>query len=107
MEPRIKVAQNRPLSMAIQCHHCTDPACVNACLAGAMYKDEVTGYVVHDRVKCTGCLTCLATCPFRAVVYKGDVSSKPWKCDFCSGLDVPACVVNCPNEALVLEEVES
>ena len=26
------------------------------------------------------------------------------KCDLCQGLDVPACVANCPNEALTLEE---
>ena len=28
------------------------------------------------------------------------------KCDFCPDLEVPACVANCPNEALVLEEAE-
>ena len=24
------------------------------------------------------------------------------KCDLCPGCDIPACVANCPNEALVL-----
>ena len=28
------------------------------------------------------------------------------KCDLCPNLEVPACVANCPNEALVCEEVE-
>jgi anaerobic carbon-monoxide dehydrogenase iron sulfur subunit len=26
------------------------------------------------------------------------------KCDLCQGVDTPACVANCPNEALVFEE---
>jgi len=26
------------------------------------------------------------------------------KCDLCPGLEVPACVANCPNEALVVME---
>jgi carbon-monoxide dehydrogenase iron sulfur subunit len=26
------------------------------------------------------------------------------KCDLCPGLEVPACVANCPNEALVFVE---
>ena len=103
-QPRIKLSQNRPLSVAVQCHHCSDPPCVNACLTGAMYKDQATGYVKHDRDRCTGCLTCVMVCPFGAIVFEPSRSSIPWKCDLCPDLDVPACVANCPNEALVLEE---
>lgn len=28
------------------------------------------------------------------------------KCDLCFGQDMPACVVNCPNEALVLVDAK-
>jgi len=44
-------------------------------------------------------------CPYGAV--KPDSSGKIIaKCDLCPNLDVPACVANCPNDALVCEEVE-
>ena len=32
---------------------------------------------------------------------------KAVKCDLCPEADIPACVANCPNEALVYEEVEA
>jgi len=70
-----------------------------------MRKDEETGLVTHDGEKCMGCWTCMMVCPYGAV--KMDVSGKVIvKCDLCSGLDVPACVANCPNGALVCNEVK-
>jgi len=43
-------------------------------------------------------------CPYGAI--KMDLERKvAVKCDLCAGLDVPACVANCPNEALVYKEV--
>jgi len=102
--PRIRVAQTKQFSIPVQCHHCSEPPCVNACPTGAMYKDETTGYVNQDCTKCTGCLTCIMVCPFGAIVFDPDISRIPRKCDLCPNLDIPACVANCPNEALVLEE---
>jgi carbon-monoxide dehydrogenase iron sulfur subunit len=43
-------------------------------------------------------------CPFGALTVS-DEQKTPLKCDFCPELDMPACVANCPNEALTLEEV--
>jgi carbon-monoxide dehydrogenase iron sulfur subunit len=44
-------------------------------------------------------------CPYGAV--KPDASRKiVAKCDFCEHRETPACVENCPNEALYVEEVE-
>lgn len=103
--PRIKVSQDKPQSMAVQCHNCKDPACVNACLTGAMHIDEATGKVLHDEEKCISCWTCVMVCPFGAVVVEPGISKTPLKCDLCPNLKIPACVANCPNEALVLEEV--
>ncbi|MEJ5328448.1 MAG: 4Fe-4S dicluster domain-containing protein [Candidatus Bathyarchaeia archaeon] len=101
---RVRLEVNKPVSFAVQCRHCEDAPCVIACLSGAMQKDESTGLVVHDAEKCMGCWTCIMVCPYSAI--KMDVSGKVVsKCDFCSGLDVPACVANCPNCALVLKEV--
>ena len=103
--PRIKVNQDKSIALALQCHNCKDPPCVEACLTGAMHIDEVTGNVLHDEIKCIGCLTCVMVCPFGAIITDFNVSKTPLKCDLCSNLKTPACVANCPNEALVLEEV--
>jgi len=101
---RVSVEQDLPLSFGVQCRHCEDPPCVIACLSGAMHIDERTGLVVHDAEKCMGCWTCIIVCPYGAIkmdIARGVVA----KCDLCPGLDVPACVANCPNEALVYQEV--
>lgn len=102
--PRIKPAIDKPLSIGIQCHHCSDPPCVAACLTGAMSLDPESGKVVHDIEKCIACWTCVMVCPFGALTVS-DEQKTPLKCDFCPDLEVPACVANCPNEALTLEEV--
>jgi carbon-monoxide dehydrogenase iron sulfur subunit len=101
---RVRLETNKPVSFAIQCRHCEDAPCVTACLSGAMHKDEETGAVTHNAEKCMGCWTCIMVCPYGAI--KMDVPSKVVvKCDLCSELDIPACVANCPNGALVYKEV--
>ena len=102
---RVTVQRNKPVSFAIQCRHCEDAPCVVACLSGAMKKDEKTGQVTHDKEKCMGCWTCIMVCPFGAIKMdkEGHVVAK---CDLCQGFDEPACVANCPNEALVFKEVK-
>lgn len=105
-QPRIKLALDKPLSLGIQCHHCSDAPCVAACLTGAMRLDQEIGRVIHDAEKCIGCWTCVTVCPFGALVI-GEEKSTPVKCDFCPELEVPACVANCPNEALTLQEVDA
>ncbi len=101
---RIKLEEVRPLSFAIQCRNCEDSPCVVACLSGAMRLDEETGIVIHDQEKCVGCWTCVMVCPYDAI--RIDLERKVVaKCDLCRDLDAPACVANCPNEALIYEEV--
>lgn len=102
---RIKLLQDKPFSFAVQCRHCHDPPCVFACLSGAMHIDEETGLVIHDEEKCIGCLTCIMVCPFGAIKINPNNRKVIAKCDLCLGSDMPACVENCPNEALTLEEV--
>jgi len=103
--PRIRVERKEDISLAIQCRHCTEPWCVYSCLTGAMHKDPVSGLVAVDVERCVGCWTCIIACPYG--VLTRDVSSKTVaKCDLCPGRDIPVCVANCPNEALVLSADE-
>ena len=97
---RISVYGDRAASVAVNCRHCDDPACVKACITGAMQKDKKTGIVSVDERKCIGCMTCLAVCPIGCI--KTDKIAM--KCDLCKG-EEPACVKNCPNRALVWLEV--
>ena len=102
---RLCVEENRPISFAVQCRHCTEPPCVYACLTGALQRDPDNGVVTVDAERCIGCWTCIIACPFgtmRQDIHQGKVA----KCDLCPGEDVPVCVANCPNEALVYAEAK-
>lgn len=96
---RVKVYGDRVASVAVNCRHCDDPACVKACITGAMNKDKKTGIVSVDPDKCIGCMTCLAVCPI-GCIQPGNIA---YKCDLCGG-EEPACVKGCPNRALVWVE---
>jgi len=99
--PRIRVETNGDISLAIQCRHCDEPWCVYSCLTGAMYKDPITGMVNVDAEKCIGCWTCIVACPY-GVLTRNTSNNTVANCDLCPGRDIPACVANCPNEALVM-----
>jgi formate dehydrogenase iron-sulfur subunit len=45
------------------CMHCLDPACVNACIVGALQKTK-EGPVIYDKDMCIGCRYCMLACPF-------------------------------------------
>lgn len=100
---RIRIERNGEVSFSLQCRHCDEPWCVYSCLTGAMHKDEINGTVTVDPRKCMGCWTCIVACPYGAIVRdrKQKVAAK---CDLCPSRDIPACVANCPNEALVFVE---
>lgn len=101
--PRMVIEESGHLSFALQCRHCEDAPCLKACLTGAMHRDEKTGSVLCDDKKCVGCWMCVMVCPF-GVVNQGKEKKIASKCDLCYGEDMPICVKNCPNEALMLEE---
>lgn len=103
--PRLQVQERKPVSFAIQCLHCAEPHCVYACLTGALHRNSSSGAVTVDVEKCIGCWTCILACPFGVIrqdINQGKIS----KCDLCQGKDMPACVANCPNEALIYAEVQ-
>jgi formate dehydrogenase iron-sulfur subunit len=88
-----------------QCMHCNEPACTAACLTQAMYKTK-EGPVIWRGEKCMGCRYCMVSCPFDIPKFEYYSSNpKIEKCNMCysrlSEGKVPACVENCPAEALV------
>ncbi|MCK5124894.1 MAG: 4Fe-4S dicluster domain-containing protein [candidate division Zixibacteria bacterium] len=89
----------------IQCMHCNHPACVSACIVGALTKCK-HGVVSYDAWKCIGCRYCMVACPFQIPAYEYKEALKPrvMKCTFCYDLihndKKPACVESCPVEAL-------
>ncbi len=101
---RIIVEENRPVTFALQCRHCDDPQCVTACITGAMSKDEKTGAVTHDEERCIGCWMCIMVCPYGGIKRDIDKKKVAAKCDSCPELEIPACVANCPNDALIVLE---
>jgi len=101
--PRLRVEKNGEVCFSMQCRHCDEPLCVYSCLTGALSKDPRTGNVTLDSEKCIGCWTCILACPHGAISRDSDRRIAA-KCDLCPGSEIPACVANCPNEALTLVE---
>jgi len=101
---RTCVEAKEAVSFSLQCRHCDEPACTYACITGALVKDKVSGIVTFNAEKCTGCWTCILACPFGAI-RQDKQSGKIAKCDLCPGREIPLCVANCPNEALIYASV--
>lgn len=85
------------------CQHCTDAPCATICPAGAIHKDEATGFVTVDDSKCIGCQYCSTACPYDVPRYYGP-QGKVNKCTGCvdrieQGM-APACVSTCQPGAL-------
>lgn len=100
--PRILVEEKGYLSFAIQCRHCEEAPCIEACITGAMYRDKSTGAVLCDEDRCVGCWMCIMVCPLGVIKRNLEKNKIASKCDLCQGEEMPVCVANCPNEALEL-----
>lgn len=106
VKPRINVEPFNGKAVPVLCRHCDEPACVDACMAGAMRKEEESGFVLNEggQQECVGCWMCVMACPYGAIVQGVGPDKKALKCDRCSHREVPACVAACPNEALIFEK---
>jgi Fe-S-cluster-containing dehydrogenase component len=88
-----------------QCMHCVDPACVGACMLGALHKTSI-GVVEWNAGKCIGCRYCETACPFNVPKFQW-TSAAPSivKCELCKDrLAVgkePACTEVCPRKAVI------
>jgi formate dehydrogenase iron-sulfur subunit len=100
-----EVEGHGPIYSKAQCMHCLDPACVSACIVGALLKDPM-GPVAYDADKCIGCRYCMIACPFQipAYEYHEVLTPEVVKCNFCADKlgegETPACVSICPEEAI-------
>ena len=88
-----------------QCMHCVDPACVNACMMGALGKREF-GIVSWENNKCIGCRYCQVACPFGVPQFQwSKTSPRIVKCELCrerlAENKLPACVEACPRKAVI------
>ncbi|WP_088228671.1 4Fe-4S dicluster domain-containing protein [Desulfosporosinus sp. FKB] len=120
--PRLSVIKTAAVSAPIQCRHCENAPCANACSEGCIVNTE--GVIYINQRTCIGCKTCIVACPFGAIDMvscsedgekkqqtglKCDDSGKLCikekmvanKCDLCLGRQGgPACMEVCPTDAL-------
>lgn len=89
------------------CRHCNEPACVTACMSGALSKDPHTGIVEHDPVKCAGCWMCVMSCPYGIMRPDNRNGRTAIKCDFCVTRSLPRCVEACPTGAITVIELDT
>ncbi len=94
--------------LSLACHHCHQPACVESCPEGALYKRKDNGLVLLEDENCSGCRLCLEACPYGALRYDRE-REKAGKCDGCIELvlakEKPACVSACPLRVLDFGEM--
>jgi len=91
--------------MKLQCQHCLTPACVSACLVGALEK-KGNGPVVWNSSKCIGCRYCMLACPYDVPKYQWDnINPEIRKCNLCfDRIDEklePSCAKTCPSDAIL------
>ena len=93
----------RRVFQVTRCNHCEKPPCVTICPVTAMYKRK-DGIVDFDSDICIGCKACMQACPYDSI-YIDPERGTAAKCHYCAhrtemGLE-PACVVVCPEHAIV------
>ena len=105
--PRRAVLSFEGINLSLSCRHCEDAPCVDACITGALRKDQ-NGTVACDVAKCVGCWMCVMVCRF-GLVSPTVIAAK---CDMCpdregrTGKARYACVEACPTDALFVGQYE-
>ena len=104
-QARVRVEGNNRVPLALQCRHCLQAPCLDACLTGALTRDAKSNMVVVREDRCIACWTCTMFCPY-GVIYPWPERKFALKCDRCTYMENPVCVEVCPCKALELVEVE-
>ncbi len=123
--------QSRLRFLPMQCMHCQDAPCLEACPSGATYRGEGGLVLVNDDL-CIGCRYCIMACPYEsrsfnstrpAEYYSGQGAMKfeqeryadhpkgaIEKCNFCAPRlkvgKLPACVATCPSGARIFGDLD-
>jgi Fe-S-cluster-containing dehydrogenase component len=89
----------------VQCMHCVDPACVAACMLGALKKSEF-GVVTYNVDYCVGCRYCEVACPYGVPKFQwASATPRIVKCELCNHRlakgQEPACTEVCPRHAVI------
>lgn len=79
--PRAGLINIAGLNWLNTCMHCEESPCLNACISGALRRDE-KGTVYIDDPLCVQCYTCVMVCPY-GHVQPSSQSGKVVKCDLC------------------------
>ncbi len=85
------------------CRHCAHPACVDACMSGALEK-RADGLVICDPDRCVGCYMCVMSCPYGNARPSMGEAQIMIKCDACTDRACMACVAACPTGCLKVGE---
>jgi Fe-S-cluster-containing dehydrogenase component len=89
------------------CNHCSEPACLQACPAGAIYKRS-DGFVLIDQDECIGTKSCIGACPYRNISFNAHTKTSQ-KCIGCYPLvekgEEPVCVRSCPGKARIFGDL--
>ena len=91
-----------------RCNHCMNPPCVEICPVAAMTQRD-DGIVGYNADLCIGCKSCMQACPYNSI-YIDPETNTAQKCHFCAhrvdnGIE-PACVVVCPQHAIVAGDLD-
>lgn len=104
--PRVNVERDyRYRTFPVQCRHCEEPYCIDACISGAITRNPQTGLVTSDEQRCIGCWMCVMVCPY-GVIRPSKEQKIALRCDLCQDREEPACVAACPTGALFFCEAE-
>ena len=92
----------------VLCMHCETAPCIPACpVEDTIYKRD-DGLIIIDPEKCTGCKSCVDSCPYGVIYFNEDLNIAQ-KCTGCAhlldnGWKEPRCVDACPTGALKFGE---
>jgi len=94
---------------ALRCMQCQNAPCMDACPIPGALTQRPDGIIVVDATKCTGCLYCVAACPYGAMYFRPDLKAVD-KCDLCAaqldaGVKAPTCVTTCMGDALTFGDI--
>lgn len=104
-QARLRVEGTAEASFPVQCRHCLEAPCLDACLTGALEREPTEGMVVVREDRCIACWTCVMFCPY-GVIFPWPDRKFALKCDRCVYMEHPVCVDVCPTQAIELVDVD-